>query len=86
MDYEAEILIEQNNISKLSSELKQIKLPARTINWQHNNIGAPRNITQRVLVTRKQRKQVNSKVGVSRRRILSLRESILGRDTLIGVA
>jgi len=78
MDYEAEIINEQGAISRLSSELKQIRLPARTINWQHSNVGATRGITQRVLIARKQRKQLNSRIGVSRRRILSLRESILG--------
>ena len=85
MTYETEIAEYKGAITRLSSELKQIKVPARTINWQHNNIGAPRNITQRVLVARKQRKKVNSRVGISRKRIMSLRESILGRDALIGV-
>jgi len=85
MDYEAEILNEQGAISRLSSQLKQIRIPARTINWQHNNIGTPRNVTQRVLVARKQRKKVNSGVATSRRRILSLRESIFCRDSLLGV-
>ena len=85
MTYETEIAEHEGAITRLSSELKQIKVPARTINWQHNNIGALRNITQRVLVSRKQRKKVNSGIDYSRRRILSLRESILGRDALLSV-
>jgi len=85
MTYETEIAEHEGIITRLTSEVKQIKLPARTINWQHQNIGAPRNTTQRVLVARKQRKKVNSGIDYSRRRILSLRESILGRDSLIGV-
>jgi len=85
MDYESKIAEHEGIITRLTSELKQIRVPARTINWQHRNVGAPRNITQRVLVARKQRKKVNSRVGYSRRRILSLRESILGKDALIGV-
>jgi len=78
MTYETEIAEHEGAITRLSSELKQIRLPARTINWQHSNVGATRGITQRVLVARKQRKQINSRIDVSRRRILSLRESILG--------
>ena len=85
MTYEKEITNEQGAITRLKAQLKQIKIPARTINWQHNNIGAPRNITKRVLVARKQRKKVNSRVTVSRKRIMSLRESILGRDALLSV-
>ena len=78
MDYPTEISEQEGIINRLTSEIKQIKVPARTINWQHNNIGAPRNITQRVLVARKQRKKINSRVDTSRRKIMSLREAILG--------
>ena len=78
MDYTEQILEQEGIIQRLGSELKQVRLPARTINWQHNNIGATRGITQRVLVVRKQRKQINSKVSVTKTKIMSLRESILG--------
>jgi len=78
MDYTEQILEQEGIIQRLGSELKQVRLPARTINWQHNNIGATRGITQRVLVVRKQRKQINSKVSVAKTKIMSLRESILG--------
>ena len=78
MTYETEIAEHEGAITRLSSELKQIRLPARTINWQHQNAGATQGITQRVLIARKQRKQINSRIDTSRRRILSLRESILG--------
>ena len=78
MDYTEQILEQEGIIQRLGSELKQVRLPARTINWQHNNIGATRGITQRVLVARKQRKQINSKVSVTKTKIMSLRESILG--------
>jgi len=78
MTYETEITEQEGVINRLTSELKQTRLPARTINWQHRNIGVPRNITQRVLVARKQRKKINSRVDTSRRNIMSLREAILG--------
>ena len=78
MYYTEQILEQEGIIQRLGSELKQVRLPARTINWQHNNIGATRGITQRVLVVRKQRKQINSKVSVAKTKIMSLRESILG--------
>jgi len=78
MDYEAQIIEQEGVINRLTSELKQTRLPARTINWQHSNLGATRGITQRVLVARKQRRQINSGIAVSRRKIVSLREAILG--------
>ena len=85
MTYETEITAQEGIISSLTSQLKQTKVPARTINWQHNNIGATRGIIQRVLVTRKARKKLNSNVTTSRTNILSLREAILGRDSVIAV-
>ena len=85
MTYETEITAQEGIINTLNSQLKQTKVPARTINWQHNNIGATRGITQRVLVTRKARKKLNSNVTTSRTNILSLREAILGRDSVIAV-
>jgi len=78
MYYTEQILEQEGIIQRLGSELKQVRLPARTINWQHNNIGSQPRITQRVLVARKQRKQINSKVSVAKTKIMSLRESILG--------
>ena len=78
MDYATDISEQEGIISSLTAQLKQTRVPARTINWQHNNIGATRNIPQRVLVARKQRKQINSRVDTSRRKIMSLREAILG--------
>jgi len=85
MTYETEITAQEGIINTLNSQLKQTKVPARTINWQHNNIGATRGITQRVLVVRKARKKLNSNVTTSRTNILSLREAILGRDSVIAV-
>ena len=78
MEYEAQISEQEGIINRLTSELKQTRVPARTINWQHRNIGATRGITQRVLIARKKRKQINSRVDTSRRKIMSLREAILG--------
>jgi len=78
MEYKAQISEQEGVINKLISELRQTRVPARTINWQHRNIGATRGITQRVLIARKQRKQINSRVDTSRRKIISLREAIFG--------
>ena len=83
MTYETEITEQEGVINRLTSELKQTRLPARTINWQHRNIGATRGITQRVLVARKQRKKINSRVDTSRRKIMSLREAILGVEPVV---
>jgi len=78
MDYSTDISEQEGIIDSLTSQLKQTRVPARTINWQHRNIGATRGIPQRVLVARKQRKQINFGIAASRDKILSLRESILG--------
>ena len=51
----------------------------------YNNIGATRGITQRVLVVKKARKKINSSVATSKRRIMSLRESIISRDAVIAI-
>ena len=83
MELATEISNEQGVINRLTAELKQTRLPARTINWQHNNIGATKGITQRVLVVRKQRKKINSRVDTSRRKIMSLREAILGVEPVV---
>ena len=85
MNYEAQITEQEGIIDSLTAQLKQTRLPARTVDWQHKNIGVPRNITQRVLVVRKQRKKINSGVATSKRKIMSLRESILSRDAVIAI-
>jgi len=78
MVYETEIAEQEGIISQLQNQIRQTKLPARTINWQHNNIGSSQGITQRILVVRKQRKQINARAVVARNKIVSLREAILG--------
>lgn len=78
MVYETEIAEQEGIISQLQNQIRQTKLPARTINWQHNNIGSLQGITQRVLVVRKQRKQINARAVVARNKIMSLRKAILG--------
>ena len=78
MSYESEMTETQGAINRLRSELRQSKLPQRTITWQHNNVGKTRGITQRVLIARKQRKQMVSNIKSKERRMMSLRQSILG--------
>lgn len=73
-----EIAEQEGIISRLRSELRQVRAPARTINWQHNNIGATRGITQRILVARKQRKQINSQISASESKLVSLRRAVFG--------
>ena len=78
MDYDAEIAAQEGIVSQLQNQIRQTRLPQRTINWQHNNVGFSQGITQRVLVVRKQRKQMNARAIVARNKIISLREAILG--------
>lgn len=62
MDYEAQIAEQEGIVSQLQNQIKQTRLPRRTINWQHNNVGVASVTTQRILVVKKQRKKMN--VGV----------------------
>ena len=78
MAYESEIAEQEGIISRLKSEITQTKLPARTINWQHSNLGQTRGITQRILIARKQRRQVRTKILSSQTKIMSFRRAILG--------
>ena len=78
MTYETEIAEQEGIISQLQNSIRQTRLPQRTINWQHNNVGSTPGITQRILIVRKQRKQMNARVVVARNKIISLREAILG--------
>lgn len=78
MDYESQVAEQEGIVSQLKTSIKQTRLPQRTINWQHNNVGANPGITQRILIVRKQRKKMNVGVSKARNKIKSLRESILG--------
>ena len=79
MATEDDILREEANIRQLQSNLRGIGLPRRTIAWQHNNRGtASRNITQRVLITRRSRLRVNNQIKESESRLDNFRKSILG--------
>jgi len=78
MDYQSEISNQEGIINQLNSQIKQTKFPARTINWQHNNVGSTQGVTQRILILKRERRKLNTRVGTARRKIMSLRESLLG--------
>ena len=79
MTYEEEIKSEENLIREFQRQARATRLPARTINWQNQNAGVyPRGIIRNVLIARKQRRQINTKIATSRARIVSLREALLG--------
>lgn len=82
MTYEDEIALEESAIANLQRELKQIRIPRRTINWQFQNgrVGVSRGIKRNVLIVKKQRRQVLSNIQGRGRRIISLRQAIFGRD------
>jgi len=82
MTYQEEITNEQSAIAALRTRLKNIRLPSRTINWQHQNVGAPRNSVQQRLETKRQKKKINNKIVYSQNKIISLRESIFGEGGL----
>ncbi len=39
MDYATDISEQEGIIDSLTAQLKQTRLPARTVDWQHKNIG-----------------------------------------------
>jgi hypothetical protein len=74
-----DIITEENNAASLIRESRSVRLPPRTIAWQHSNGNAgSRGITRRVLEVKKQRMHINNRIVASQRKAKSLRESILG--------
>ena len=78
MIYEEQIKSEEATISSLRNQIRQIRLPARTVNWQHNNSSSPRNAIQQRLLVKKQKSQINTKIKSSQSKIISLRSLIFG--------
>lgn len=78
MTYQEEIINQQAIIASLRNQLKNIKFPARTVNWQHQNIGGTRNAVQQRLVYKKQKLKLGSQITASENKIISLRELIFG--------
>ena len=70
---------EENLIAELQRQARVTRMPARTINWQHQNARVySRGIVRQVIITRKQRRQINAQIAASQARIKSLREAVLG--------
>jgi len=78
MTYEEQITAEQSIITALRNQLRNIKFPARTINWQHQNIGRTGNAVQQRLEVKRQRKKINTGITSSTNKIISLREALFG--------
>lgn len=79
MTIQDQITAEQSVITALRNQLRNIRLPARTINWQHQNVVSPGRggVRQRLLV-KKQQAQINTQITSSQNKIISLRELIFG--------
>jgi len=82
MTIQEEISSEQSAIAALRVRLKNIRLPPRTINWQHQNVGRINNGVQQRLETKRQKKKISNKIASSQNKIISLRESIFGESGL----
>ena len=76
--YEEQISLEQSAISALKNQLRNIKFPPRTINWQHSNIGKIRNNVQQRLEFKRQKAKINSKINYFENKIISLRDALFG--------
>lgn len=78
MGFAEDIASEEGIIANLERQIRQVRVPQRTINWQHANRGNVSGIPQRIIVARRQRAQLRERVEVSKVKIKSLREAILG--------
>ena len=78
MTIQDQIAAEQTIITSLRNQLRNIRPQARTINWQHTNIGTGRNAIQQRLVYKKQKLKIGSQITASENKIISLRELIFG--------
>lgn len=77
---EAQIISEQNNIGKLRQESKQLILPRRSIAYQFQYLrNGNRNFVQRRLINQRQRRIIRHKIEDSQKKVISLREVLLGR-------
>ena len=77
MGYEEDIAFEEGNIKRLHEEGRRLIIPRRSISWQFKNISGARNITKNVLITRRNRRAISTRIDASRLRIASLREALL---------
>jgi len=82
MTYEEQLKTEQSIVSTLRARLKNIRLPPRTINWQHQNIGRVRNGVQQRLETKREKINISNKIISSQNKITSLRDAIFGESEL----
>ena len=82
MTIQEEITSEQSAITALRARLKNIRLPPRTINWQHQNIGRVRNGVQQRLETKREKINISNKIISSQNKITSLRDAIFGESEL----
>jgi hypothetical protein len=78
MTYEDQINTEQSIISSLRNQLKNIRLPSRTITWQHQNISSGVGTIQDRLNVRRQKLQINNKIISSQNKICSLKSALFG--------
>ena len=78
MTYEEQIAAEQSVITALRNQLKNIKFPARTVNWQHQNIGSTRGGVQQRIEVKRQKLKIRTDITTSTNKIISLREALFG--------
>ena len=78
MTVQDQIIAEQSIISTLRNQLKNIRLPPRTINWQHRNIGSSVGGVQSRLEIKRQKLKINNQIISSNNKIISLRDALFG--------
>jgi regulation of enolase protein 1 (concanavalin A-like superfamily) len=78
MNYTEQLKAEQNVVASLRTKLNNIRLPSRTINWQHRNISSPINNIQYRLEVKRQKLKINNQINSSQNKIISLRSLIFG--------
>ena len=79
MTYAEDIAIEEANIANLQNQMRGLKIPQRTINYQMTNLSqGNRAFKQSAIITKRFRKQLQSQITSSQSKIISLRDAIFG--------
>ena len=77
MSYESDILAEENNIKDLQSQLKGIKIPCKTINFQFQNMRYGNQLVKRnELIQRRTRLQLQGQIKKSQSKINYLKSQL----------
>lgn len=78
---EQEILNAENKLRNLKHNLQSLKIPQRTIAWQHQNLRRKNpEIIRNIRLVRRDRKKIQNNIKKTQFKLISLRESVIGES------